>query len=77
MLLDAATQRCLEKFRASTRDMTDNGHKKEARVENSKTAKCKIAGDAYRMSCDDVIIIVAPTVTIIVHWIMSFFLYFP
>jgi hypothetical protein len=39
--------------------------KKEARVENSKAAKCKIAGDAYRMSCNAVIIIVAPTVTII------------
>lgn len=33
------------------RDVTDNGHKKETRVENSKAAKCKIVGDAYRMSC--------------------------
>jgi len=40
------------------RDVTDNGRKKEAGVENSKATKCKIVGDAYRMSCDAVIIIV-------------------
>lgn len=48
------------------RDVTDNERKKETRVENSKAAKCKIAGDAYRMSCNAIIIIVTPTITIIV-----------
>lgn len=57
------------------RDVTDNGCKKKkasADVGNSKAAKCKIAGDAYHMNCNTVIIIIVFAVTIIARSLSNF-----
>jgi len=69
MLLDVATRRSLPwKIQDINETWQITGAKKRkdsANVENSKAAKCKIAGDAYHMNCNAVIIIIMFAVTII------------
>lgn len=69
MLLDVATRRSLpwkiQDFNETWHIMGAKKKEDSADVENSKAAKCKIAGDAYHMNCNAVIIIIMFVVTII------------
>lgn len=55
------------------RNVTDNGRKKRNARRKFKNHEMQNCGDAYRISCNAIIIIITPTVMIIVHWGFSSF----